>query len=65
MGRKSGSTNFPYSNAMKKAKKVWKKEGIFQYLDAPAKFIPGNKMSYGGLKDQQKRGDLIAYLETL
>ena len=50
---------------MKKAKKVWKKEVIFQYLDAPAKFIPGNKMSYGGLKDQQKRGDLIAYLETL
>ena len=65
INRKSGSTNFPFSNAMKKAKKTWKKEEIFQYLEAPAKFIPGNKMSYGGIKDAQKRGDLIAFLETL
>lgn len=50
---------------MKKSKKVWTKDQIFQYLEAPAKFIPGNKMSYGGVKDKQERADLIAYLDTL
>lgn len=53
LGRTSGSTNFQFSNAMKKAKKVWSKELLFQYIEAPAKFIPGNKMSYGGVKDPQ------------
>jgi cytochrome c len=64
VGRKSGSTNFPYSNALKKAKLVWDRPNLFQYLLAPGKFIPGNRMSFGGLKDPQERADVIAYLEN-
>ena len=63
VGRKSASTNFPYSNAMKKSKLVWNKANIFKYIEAPGKFVPGNRMSFGGIKDKQERGDLIAYLE--
>jgi cytochrome c len=52
VGRNAASTNFPFSNAMKKSKKVWDQETLFAYLEAPAKFVPGNKMSYGGVKDK-------------
>ena len=34
-------------------------------LQAPRATIPGTTMTYGGLKDDTKRGDLIAYLATL
>ena len=27
--------------------------------------IPGTKMTYAGVKDPQKRADLISYLDTL
>lgn len=37
---------------MKKSKIVWTPENLFKYLEAPAKFVPGNKMSYGGVKDK-------------
>lgn len=37
---------------MKKSKKVWNAETLYAYLEAPAKFVPGNKMSYGGVKDK-------------
>lgn len=63
VGRKSASTKFKFSNAMKKSKITWNKSNLFQYLYAPGKFVPGNKMSYGGIKDKQERADLISYLE--
>lgn len=65
LNRPSASTQFPFSNAMKKSKKVWNAENLYKYLEAPAKFVPGNKMSYGGVKDKQQRADLVAYLSTL
>ena len=30
-----------------------------------AEVVPGTKMLYGGLKDDEKRRDVIAYLNTL
>ena len=65
VGRKIGSTAFPYSNAFKKQKIVWTPENLFQYIKGPGKFIPGNKMSFGGIQDTGDLGDLIAYLKTV
>ena len=65
VGRKIASSTFPYSNAFKKQKINWTPENIFQYIKAPGKFIPGNKMSFGGIQDPQELGDLIAYLKTI
>ena len=65
VGRKIGATQFPYSNAFKKSKIVWTEQNLFQWIKAPGKFIPGNKMSYGGLADPQDLADVIAYLKTV
>ena len=63
-GRKSGSIpGYAYSTANKNSGITWTNEKLFQYLEAPQRVIPGTKMTYTGLKDPQKRADVIAYLD--
>ena len=66
-GRRAGSVpGFAYSPAMKKAGAnglVWTEATLDQFLKAPTKFIPGTRMGYAGVKDDQERADLIAYLK--
>lgn len=65
VGRKSGSVpGFNYSAANKKANVTWTPPVLFAYLENPRKYIPGTKMAYAGLKDPQKRADVIAFLAT-
>ena len=65
-GRTAGSVpGYTYSAANKGSGIVWNNEKLFQYLEAPQRVIPGTKMTYTGLKDPQKRADVIAYLDTL
>ena len=66
-GRRAGSVpGFPYSAAMKKAGEgglVWNEQTLDKFLQNPTKFIPGTRMGYAGVKDDQERADLIAYLK--
>jgi len=63
-GLTSGSVpKFRYSSAMQKAKIVWSEKTLDSYLANPKKTIPGTKMAFPGLKKQQDRDDLIAYLK--
>lgn len=65
IGRTSGTIpGFNYSVANKNSGIVWSEAKLFQYLEAPQRIIPGTKMTYTGLKDAQKRADVIAYLKT-
>ncbi len=65
-GRTSGSIpGYTYSTANKNSGITWTNEKLFQYLENPQRVIPGTKMTYTGVKDAQKRADLIAYLDTL
>jgi cytochrome c len=65
-GRRAGSVpGFAYSPAMKKAGTnglVWNEITLDKFLQAPTKFIPGTRMGYAGIKDDQERADLLAYL---
>jgi cytochrome c len=67
IGRKAGTIDgFNYSSANKKAGAdgwVWTEEKMMEYLLNPRAAMPGNKMAYAGLKDEQDRKDLIAYLK--
>jgi cytochrome c len=63
-GRTSGSVpGYTYSAANKNSGIVWNNEKLFQYLENPQRIVPGTKMTYTGLKDPQKRADVIAYLD--
>jgi cytochrome c len=66
IGRKSGTVDgFHYSAANKGADITWNAEILDKYLTDPKLVVPGTIMPYAGLKDETKRADLIAYLETL
>ena len=65
VGRKAGSLpGYTYSAAMKNSGITWTGEQIYRFLAAPAAVVPGTRMAYAGLKDPQRRADVIAYLET-
>jgi len=62
----SGRDGFGYSDALKaKASEKWTFENLNAFLTKPKNFVPGTKMSYGGMKNDAKRANLLAYLRTL
>jgi len=67
VGTRAGTiAGFTYSEANKDAGTkglVWTEDNLFKYLENPAAFMPGNKMTYAGMKDDTDRRDLIAYLK--
>ncbi|QCO19737.1 cytochrome c family protein (plasmid) [Azospirillum brasilense] len=63
VGRKAGSVEtFKYSDAMKSAG-AWDEATLDAYLADPKGAVPGNKMAFAGVKNEQARKDLIAYLK--
>lgn len=44
---------------------TWTYEHLNTFLHKPKDFAPGTKMSFAGLKKEQDRADLIAWLRTL
>ncbi len=64
IGRHSGSVEgYNYSAANKDSGIVWDEETFREYIKNPKAVIPGTKMIYAGLKDEQKISDLIAFLK--
>ena len=64
VGRKAGTyPGFAYSPANKDFGIVWTPEELDKYLTNPQAVVPHTKMIYPGQKDEQKRKDLIAYLQ--
>jgi cytochrome c len=64
VGRKAGTApDFKYSDANRDSGIVWSPEELDKYLTDPQKVVPKTKMIFPGLKDKQKRADVIAYLE--
>lgn len=56
--------DFAYSSAMKAfmEKEKWTMDNLNKFLYKPSKLIPGTKMSFVGLKNDQERADVIAYV---
>lgn len=66
VGRKAGTASgFGYSAANRNSGLTWDAVTLDRYLIAPRQAVPGTLMSYQGLKDPDKRTNLIAYLATL
>lgn len=63
-GRKAGSVEgFKYSDAMKESGITWDAETLNQYLTKPKDMVPGTRMAFPGLKKEEDRANLIAYLQ--
>ena len=56
--------DFNYSAAMKASEIVWTEETVSEYLEKPSAYIPGNRMSYAGLRQEEDRMALIEYLRA-
>lgn len=66
VGRKAGQVQgFHYSPANKNSGLTWDEATLDRYLASPSTVVPHTTMTYGGLKDADKRANLIAYLATL
>jgi cytochrome c len=64
IGRKAGSVpGYSYSAANKDSGITWDEATFREYIKDPKAKIPGTKMIYAGLKDEQKTNDLVAFLK--
>ncbi len=64
VGRKAGSyPGYQYSDANRASGLVWTPDELDKYLTSPQTVVPHTKMIFPGLKDEQKRKDVIAFLE--
>ena len=62
-GREVGSREgFSYSNALTEADFTWTPEKLDEWLTSPRNFLPGNRMSFAGVRKPKDRENVIAYL---
>lgn len=65
IGRKAASRPaYRYSDALKQSGLTLDAATVDHWLENPRTFVPGNKMTFAGLKEAQDRVDVIAYLRT-
>lgn len=56
---------FNYSPAIKGKTGPWSYDDMNAWLAKPSAFVPGTRMTFGGIKSAKERADVIAYLRTL
>lgn len=63
--RKAGSlASFSrYSPALKSASIVWNDQTLDGWINDPQHIVPGNQMTFAGIKDAGQRADLLAFLK--
>lgn len=63
-GTRVASFEKRHSKTMKESGVVWDEETLDEFLANPKEFMPKNRMTFPGVKDEHDREDLIAYLKT-
>ena len=63
-GRMAGTSDTypPYSKAVRESGIVWSEQALNQWMADPQNFLPGNKMPFAGVRSEQDRKDLLAFL---
>jgi len=63
-GRKSGTIEgYNYTEANKNSGITWNEETFKEYITNPRAKIPGTKMVFAGISNENERGNLWAYLK--
>jgi cytochrome c len=66
IGRKLGTHGgFAYSDSLKGKGGDWTWDTLAAYLNNPRNAIPGNKMAFAGIQDNQDLADMMVYLRKL
>lgn len=63
----ASAEGFRYSPAFMEKKEegfVWTEEHLAEYLANPRAYIPGNRMAFPGLRNEDDINNMVAYLET-
>lgn len=62
-GRRAGTAkDYAYSAAMKQSPVVWNEQTLAAFLRDPGKVVPGTKMRFWGIGNEQQIANLLAYL---
>lgn len=63
-GRHAGATtDYRYSPAMKASEVIWSHETLSAFIKDSDEVVPGNKMRFWGIGDQEKIDSLLLYLQ--
>lgn len=69
MGRPIASVSgFSYSKGLQEkaaTDKTWTFEHMAAFLENPRAYAPGTKMAYAGMKNRERKADMLAYMRTL
>lgn len=65
VGRPAAATkDYRYSPAMQNSHIVWTEDKLRAFMKAPGDLVPGTKMRFWGISDEQQLNNLVAYLRT-
>ena len=53
-----------YSDALRKSGRTWDEKTLDAWIADPKQLIPGNLMTFAGIRDAGQRADLIAFLRS-
>ena len=64
-GRHSGTAEgYSYSDANKNSGITWNKDQFLEYIKDPKAKVPGTKMTFAGIKNQNEINNLWAYVSS-
>ena len=61
----AAAKDYAYSEAMKKSGIVWSDKNLAAFLRSPSDVVPGTKMRFWGISDEQQIADLLTYLRSV
>ena len=64
-GKTAHLDNFSYSDSLASLGATWSFEALDEFLADPKAYVPGTKMAFAGVKNPDRRADLIAYMRSL
>ena len=61
----AAAKDYNYSDAMKKSGLVWNEKNLIAFIKAPSDTVPGTKMRFWGISNEQQIADMLAYLRSV
>ena len=61
----AAAKDYNYSEAMKKSGIVWSDKLLVAFMKSPTDVVPGTKMRFWGISNENQLADLLAYLKSV